>query len=62
MNVLLYMYLQTQDTHHVRTERVLSKVNEQLDIMSVEYLLGEVVQSKGTGRDKPGMLVLLARL
>ncbi len=30
------------------------KVNEQLDIFSVEKLLTELVSSKGTGRDRPG--------
>ncbi len=45
---------QTQDTHHLRTERVYGKVNEQLDIFSVEKLLAELVSSKGTGRDRPG--------
>ncbi|XP_064386367.1 F-BAR domain only protein 2-like [Halichondria panicea] len=53
MSTFVIKIAKTQDTHHLRTERVYGKVNEQLDIFSVEKLLTELVSSKGTGRDRP---------
>ena len=47
--------LQAQDSSHVRVERVYSTVNEQLNNFSVEKLMKQFVESKGTGREKPGV-------
>ena len=44
---------QAQDNSHVRVERVYSAINEQLNSLSVEKLLNDFVDAKGTGKEKP---------